>query len=116
MPIRFQADADLNQIIVSAIMRRVSAIDFRTATAGGLAGLNDADVLALAARDERILVSHDQVTMPRHFVEFVRSHQSHGLIVVPQHLALREVVDDLILIWTATQKEEWTNRIAFLPV
>ncbi len=28
-------------------------IDFQTATAGGLAGLNDAEVLALAARDGR---------------------------------------------------------------
>jgi len=40
MPIRFQADADLNQIIVSAVVRRVPAIDFRTATTAGLAGLN----------------------------------------------------------------------------
>lgn len=97
-------------------MRRVPAIDFRTATGAGLAGLQDADVLALAARDGRILVSHDQTTMPRHFSEFVHSSHSPGLIVVPQHLALRDVVDDLILMWTVTQAEEWTNRIAFLPI
>jgi hypothetical protein len=115
MPIRFQADADLNQIIVSALVRRVPAIDFRTATAAGLAGLKDEDVLALAARDASILVSHDQATMPRHFGEFIRSHRSPGLIVVPQHLPLGEVVEDLILIWTATRAEEWTDRIAFLP-
>ena len=67
MPIRLQADADLNQIIVSAELRRVPAIDFRTATAAGLAGLADQEVLARAARDGRILVTHDQTTMPRHF-------------------------------------------------
>jgi hypothetical protein len=116
MPIRFQADADLNQIIVSAVMRRAPAIDFRTATAAGLAGINDEGVLAVTARDGRILVSHDQATMPRHFGEFIRSHRSPGLIVVPQHLPLAEAVDDLILIWTATQAEEWTDRIAFLPI
>ena len=103
MPIRFQADADLNQIIVSAVVRRVPTIDFRTATTGGLAGVKDQEVLALAARDGRILVTHDQSTMPRHFGEFVRSQRSPGLIVVPQHLPLGEVADDLILIWTATQ-------------
>ena len=32
MLIRFQADADLNQVIVSAVVRRVPAIDFKTAT------------------------------------------------------------------------------------
>ena len=41
MPIRFQADADLNQAIVSAVVRRVPAIDLRTATSAGLAGLED---------------------------------------------------------------------------
>lgn len=116
MPIRFQADADLNHIIVSAVMRRAPAIDFRTATATGLAGVKDQEVLALAARDGRILVSHDQRTMPRHFGEFIASHRSPGLIVVPQHLPLGDVVDDLILIVTATQPEEWTERIVFLPI
>jgi Domain of unknown function (DUF5615) len=116
MPIRFQADADLNQVIVSAVIRRVPAIDFRTATSAGLAGLKDDDVLAVAARDGRVLVTHDQATMPRHFAEFVRSQHSPGVIVVPQHLSLREAADDLILIRTATQANEWIGRIAFLPI
>ncbi len=116
MPIRFRADADLNQVIVSAVVRRVPAFDFRTATSAGLAGLKDQDVLAIAARDGRVLVTHDQATMPRHFAELVRSQHSPGLIVVPQHLPLREVADDLILIWTATEANEWIDRIAFLPI
>lgn len=116
MPIRFQADADLNQIIVSAVVRRVPEIDFRTATVAGLAGLKDAEVLALGARDGRILVTHDQTTMPKHFGQFIHSSQSPGLIVVLQSLPVREVVDALILIWMATQPEEWNNRIAYLPI
>jgi len=116
MPIRFQADADLNQIIVSAVVRRFPEIDFRTATGAGLAGLNDAEVLALAAHDGRVLVTHDQTTMPRFFGEFIRSTPSPGLIVVAQSLAVREVVDALILVWAVTQPEEWTNRIVYLPI
>ena len=77
MPIRFLADADLNQVIVSAVVRRVPAIDFRTASSAGLAGLDDRQVLAFAAADRRVLVTHDQATMPRHFREFVRAqHRS----------------------------------------
>ena len=90
MPIRFQADADLNQVIVSAAHRRVPEIDFRTATRAGLAGLTDAEVLALAASDGRILVTHDQTTMPRHFGQFIAKNPSPGLIVVPQSLAVRD--------------------------
>ena len=95
MPIRFQADADLNQIIVSAVVRRVPDIDFKTATSAGLAGLKDQEVLDIAARDGRVLVTHDQKTMPRHFGEFLRSERSPGLLVVPQHLPRGEVAADL---------------------
>jgi predicted nuclease of predicted toxin-antitoxin system len=97
MPIRIQADADVNQIIVSAVARRYPEIDFRTAAVAGLAGLKDAEVLALAARDSRVLITHDHSTMPRHFGDFIRAMPSPGLIVVPQSLPVREVVDALIL-------------------
>ena len=42
MKVRFQADADLNQIIVKAILRREPAIDFQTAQASQLSGLKKA--------------------------------------------------------------------------
>ncbi len=67
MKVRFQADADLNQIIVKATLRLEPGIDFQTAPTAGLAGLRDSEVLALAARQGRILVSHDRKTMPGHF-------------------------------------------------
>ena len=44
MKVRFQADGDLNQIILRALIRRESEIDFQTATKAVLAGLTDQDV------------------------------------------------------------------------
>jgi hypothetical protein len=41
MKVRFQADADLHQMIVTALVRREPSVDFQTATAAGLAGLLD---------------------------------------------------------------------------
>jgi hypothetical protein len=114
--VRFQADADLNQIIVAALVRKNPLVDFRTAAGGYLAGLSDGEVLALAATDERILVTHDAKTMPRHFADFVQSHESAGVIVVPQHLPVSTVVDELLLIASATSPEDWTNRICYLPL
>ena len=49
MKVRFQADADLNEDIVTGILRREPAVDFQTATAAGLRLLSDLDVLTLAA-------------------------------------------------------------------
>ncbi len=67
MRVRFQADADLHQMIVTALIRREPGIDFQTATAAQLQGLSDLQVLERATDEERVLVSHDQSTMPQHF-------------------------------------------------
>jgi hypothetical protein len=116
MTIRFQADADFNQTILLAAVRREPSLDFQTASAGGLIGLADPDVLARAAHEGRLLVTHDQKTMPGHFAEYVAHKTSAGLLVVRQSLPIGAVVEDLLLIHAATEPEEWTNRVAFLPL
>ncbi|HMF57015.1 MAG TPA: DUF5615 family PIN-like protein [Pyrinomonadaceae bacterium] len=116
MRVRFQADADLNQTIVLALLRREPGIDFQTALAARLAGLDDPTILALAAHEERVLVTHDQSTMPEHFSQFISSHTSSGLLIIPQHLAPSIAVEELLLVWIASEAEEWLNRIAYLPL
>ncbi|MDP2935848.1 MAG: DUF5615 family PIN-like protein [Dehalococcoidia bacterium] len=116
MKIRFQADADLNQTILLATVRREPAVEFQTAEAAGLAHRQDKEVLAIAAREGRVLVTHDQKTMPRHFAEFIATEPSTGLLVIPQHLPVAVAVEDLLLVWSATEAEEWINRISFLPL
>jgi hypothetical protein len=58
------ADADFNADIVAAVVRREPSVDFQTADAADLGGLDDFQVLTLAAREGRILVTHDRRTMP----------------------------------------------------
>jgi len=114
--VKLQADADLHHVIVLALLRREALIDSQSATAATLASLHDIDVLARAAEEGRALVTHDQRTMPEHFARFIASSNSPGLIVVPQHLPVAVVVDDLLLIWHATEADEWINRVAYLPI
>jgi len=56
--IRFQADADLNQNVLLAAVRRLPSLDFQSATDAGLAGLTDLEVLTLASEQGRVLVTH----------------------------------------------------------
>jgi hypothetical protein len=65
--VRFLADADLNKAIVSGLLRREPSVDFLSAHAAGLGGMDDLAVLALAAEHKRVLVSHDVGTMPAHY-------------------------------------------------
>ena len=80
MKVRFQADADLNEDIVTGLVRREPGIDFQTVAAAGLHNLDDPVVLLRAAQEGRILVSHDRKTMPRHFAEFISTNVSPGLL------------------------------------
>ena len=117
MSILFQADNDLKRIIVDATLRRESRIDFQTAQAASLDGLDDEEVLRLAASQSRILVSHDKRTMPVALASFVASGgTSPGvLLVIPQNAPIREVVEALILIWADDRANDWTNLIAKIP-
>ena len=116
MKVRFQADADLHQMIITALVRREPGVDFHTATAAGLAGLRDPQVLERAATAGCVLVSHDQSTMPQHFATFIQHQHSAGLLIVPQRLPYEAMVEELLLIWAASEAEEWINRIAYLPL
>lgn len=116
MRIRFQADADLDEDIITGLRRREPSIDFQTALEAQLTALPDLDVLARAASQGRILVSHDRRTMPRHFAEFIVNRSSPGLLMVSQQTATGAAIEELLLIWTASEAEEWVNRIAVLPL
>jgi len=113
---RFQADADFNHKIVAGLKRREPAVDFQDAHAGGVIGVPDPEVLAEAADSGRVLISHDRKTMVAHFVRFVERRMSPGLILVPQDLDIGSAIEDLLVVWAASESEEWLNRVEFLPL
>ena len=116
MKIRFQADADLSGVLVVGVRRREREIDFRTGKDVDLRGLADLEVLDLAARANRILVSHDFKTMPAAFAQFIREKSSPGVFIVPQSTGLAAAIESLVMIWAASDAEEWLNRICRLPL
>lgn len=56
MKIAFQADEDLNQNLVNAVLRRQSEIDFKTAFEAQMKGFTDWQVLKVCAEQKRVLV------------------------------------------------------------
>lgn len=112
MKIRFQADNDFNGRTIRAVLRLNRAIDFQTAPEIGLhLGVPDNEVLALAAQENRILVSSDLKTMPYHFADFIAQQPSPGVILVARKLTIGEAAEALHLIWEASEAEEYVNRI-----
>jgi hypothetical protein len=54
--------------------------------------------------------------MPLHFVRFLgEGDQSPGLLLVSQDAPVRDVIDALVLIWSASWPGEWATQIHHLP-
>jgi predicted nuclease of predicted toxin-antitoxin system len=90
-------------------------IDFQSANEAGLEGIKDPEVLAIAAQDGRVLVTHDRKTMSTEFAQFIMSQTSSGVIIISQNLPISSAIDALILVWEASTAEEWINQIMSLP-
>jgi hypothetical protein len=54
--------------------------------------------------------------MPAHFIRFVQSHSGPGLIIVPQYLDIGAAIEDLLIMWSASDANEWQDKIRFLPL
>jgi hypothetical protein len=45
------------------------------------------------------------------FAKFLKTESHPGVILAPQHLSTSAVAEDLLLIWEASDAEEWVNTI-----
>lgn len=73
-------------------------------------------MLSRAAWDNRILVSHDRRTMPAHFAAFIQAGTSPGVFIIGQNVSVRTAIDELLLIWSCSESEEWTNLLVDIPL
>lgn len=114
---RFLADHNLDDDIVNGVFRREPAIDFIRAREVGVDRLPDDELLAFAAERGLVIVSHDVNTL-RHFAyeRIIAGQVMTGLLLVHRLGPIRPVIDSLVLIWSATQAEEWNNEVQFLPI
>jgi hypothetical protein len=116
MKLRVQADADLRQAIVDGCLRQFAEMDFQRAGTVPLKGLTDRAVLEVAAEYGRVVVSHDVTTMEAHFRDFVATHRSPGLVLIPQRrVSIGRAVESMILLWQIVSQAEMENRVCLVP-
>ncbi len=114
---KFQADNDLRSSIRTGVLRHEPSIDFQSAVAARLDGIPDPEVLRLAMVQGRILISHDENSIPGHFTDFLNGgHRSPGVLIVPQGAPVGRVIESILLVWIASEAAEWVDRIVWLPI
>ena len=113
---KFLADHDLNEQIVIGVLRRAPQITFVCGRDVGLADQPDPVIVDYAAAEGFIVVSHDVNTMPA--TSYVRMGQGRpmaGLLLVPQTSPIGLIIENLLLVWSASDATEWEHQVVFLP-
>jgi hypothetical protein len=115
--LKLVADENFNGTIVRGVQRLLPTIDFVRIQDVGLTSATDPEVLAWAAREKRILFSHDVATLRQFAYERVaRGEPMPGVFEAPLSLPVRQAIDDILLIAQCSEAAEWDGQVRFLPL
>ncbi len=83
----------------------------------GLSGADDPTVLEWAAREQRVLLTHDVSTITRYAYERVRQELAMPCVFeIPRGLAIIDAIEDLLLLAEYSQTGEWESQVQYLPL
>ena len=115
--IRFLADENFNNDILRGFQRRLPSVDIVRVQDTELMGGSDLAVLAWAATEARIVLTHDLATLIGAAYERIASGEPVvGVIAVPQAIRAGVAIEDLILIAECSTPQDFSDRVAFLPL
>src|SRR5712691_214670 len=109
--IRLLADENLNYDVVRGVIRRRPTLDVVRVQAVGLSEAGDPEVLAWAAKEQRVVLTHDVNTMTRVAIERITLGEH---MAGQQSATLSTIIDDLILLDECADTSEWFGRILYL--
>ena len=83
----------------------------------GLSGADDPTVLAWAAQEKRVLLTHDVTTITRHAYERVGAGQSMpGVFEVSRDVPIGRAIEDILLVAECSLEGEWEGQVRYLPL
>ena len=115
--LRFLADEDFDNDIVRGLLRRLPALDVVRVQDVGLSGQPDPVVLAWAAQEDRVFLTHDVSTMTAHaYARMADGLPMAGVFAVSQSLSISQALDDLLLLEECSLRDEWAGQVRYLPI
>ena len=114
--LRLAADENFNGRILRGLRRRLPNLDVIRIQDTDLVGAEDPEILDWAAREGRILLSHDTATMRGFATDRVNEgKRMSGVVVIASAAAIGMVIEDLVLFLQASEPREWEGQIVHLP-
>ncbi|MBL8089994.1 MAG: DUF5615 family PIN-like protein [Anaerolineales bacterium] len=111
------ADENFNNDIVRGMLRRKPDLDIVRVQDVGLSNQDDEVILEWAAKEGRILVTHDVTTITHFAYERVRaSLPMPGVIEVDDDLPIGQAINDILIVVEASEQGEWEGQIIYIPL
>ncbi len=113
---RFLTDENFNGAILRGLIRRLPELDLVRVQDVGLMNADDPTILEWAAREERILLTHDVATITMYAYERInKGLPMPGVVEVIATASIGRILDDLELFVQCSLPEEYDGRILFIP-
>lgn len=80
-------------------------------------GTLDPDILLWCEANGFMLVTNNRGSMPNHLRDHLAAgHHFPGMITLNPKMSLSETIEELALIWGASQPDEYADQITYLPL
>lgn len=114
---RLLADENFHNDILRALLRSDPELDIIRVQDTELYQASDPVVLAWAAKERRILLTHDVQTMTKYANARVEAGQPMpGVLEVDTDAPIGQVIEEILIILGASGPEELENRVIFIPL
>jgi predicted nuclease of predicted toxin-antitoxin system len=111
------SDENFNGDIIRGLFLRQPNLDLLRVQDVGLREVDDPAILAWAAINERILLTHDRATMPDFaYNRLVAREPMAGMFVVNDRMPIRQAIDELLLLIDCSAQVEWKGVVLYLPL
>jgi hypothetical protein len=110
-------DENFNQRILRGLRLRLPSLDCVVVQEMDMQGLQDAPRLQEAAVLQRVLVTHDLKTVPRHaYARVAAGEPMPGIIAVPDDLPISQAIEQLHIVVECSEEHELKNQVLYLPL
>jgi hypothetical protein len=116
--IRLCADENFNNKILRGLLRQNLQLDIvRIQDVPDLLGADDKTLLAWAAQEGRVLLTHDVKTLAGFaFARVDAGERMPGVIEVSRAVSIGQAIEDILLLATCSQEGEWEGQVIYLPL
>jgi len=115
--LRLAVDENFNNNILRGLLRRNPELDIVRLQDVGLSGADDPTVLEWAAREGRVLLTHDVSTITRYAYERVQAGRPMpGVFEVSRAVPIGRTIEDILLLAECSLEGEWEGQVRYLPL